>query len=306
MLTIFRIRRAISYHAHVLNAPLMPVALPCSGIGTTTSHSNKENCMKSLATQISIAVCATLTAGAVQAQTTLKPDGNWRGSLGMGLSVTDGNSKSTSFNLNGETIRLTERDKARIYGTALYGKNNGTESTNLQRFGGRYDYNLTPVIFGFGGLDFERDKINNLELRIAPSAGVGAHVIKSATTTFDVFGGVSYVMDKFFNRTFVDGSNRTSYNRPELLLGESSTHKLTETTSFRQSLTIYPNLSNRGEYRAVFDAGLSVAMSSTMSLTVGVIDRYNSDPGTKPGVVPTTEFKKNDVLFVTGVAVKFD
>ena len=74
--------------------------------------------MKTLTTQLSIAVCAALAAGAVQAQTTLKPDGNWRGSIGAGLSITDGNSKSSAFNFNGETVRLTEQDKARIYGTA--------------------------------------------------------------------------------------------------------------------------------------------------------------------------------------------
>lgn len=262
--------------------------------------------MKTFATQISIAVCAALAASAVQAQTTLKPDGNWRGSIGAGLSVTNGNSKSSAFNVNGETVRLTEKDKARIYGTALYGKNDGKESTNLQRFGGRYDYNFTQVLFGFGGIDFERDKPGNLQFRVAPSVGLGAHLIKNANTTFDIFGGVGYVRDQFFNPTLIDGSIRSTYSRPELLLGESSTHKLTNTASFRQSLTIYPNLANTGEYRAVFDAGLAVAMSSTVSLTVGLISRYNSDPGTKPGVVPATEFKKNDLLFVTGVGIKFD
>jgi putative salt-induced outer membrane protein YdiY len=263
--------------------------------------------MKKL-TSLSIAVCAAgvAIAGAAHAQTTLKTDGNWRGSIGLGLAITDGNSKSTTLNLNGEAVRLTAQDKARIYGTALYGKNNGVETTNMQRVGGRYDYNLTPVIFGFGGIDFERDKFANLQLRVAPSVGLGAHLIKSANTTFDVFGGVGYVSDKFFNPTVIDGSTRSKYNRPELLLGESSTHKLTDTASFRQSLTVYPNLANRGEYRAVFDAGLSVAMSSTVSLTLGLVDRYNSDPGTKPGVVPATEFKKNDLLFVTGIAVKID
>jgi putative salt-induced outer membrane protein YdiY len=260
--------------------------------------------MKNLTTQLSFAVCATLAAGAVQAQATLKPDGNWRGAIGAGLSLTSGNSKSSAFNLNGEAVRLTEQDKARIYGTALYGKNrdnatgNESESANMQRVGGRYDYNFTPVLFGFGGIDFERDKIAKLKFRVAPSVGLGAHLIKNANTTFDVFGGVGYISDKFIGPIFIDGSNRTSYNRAELLLGEASTHKLTSTTSFRQSLTVYPNLSNRGEYRAVFDAGLSVAMSSTVNLTVGLIDRYNSDPG--------TTVKKNDLLFVTGIGVKFD
>lgn len=61
---------------------------------------------------------------------------------------------------------------------------------------------------------------------------------------------------------------------------------------------MYPDLSNRGEYRAVLDAGLAVAMSSTVSLTRGLVDRYNSDPG--------TNLKKNDLLFVTGIGVKID
>ncbi len=260
--------------------------------------------MKTFTPHLTIALCAVMATGAVQAQTTLKTDGNWRGSIGAGLSITSGNSKSSAFNLNGEAVRLTEQDKVRLYGTALYGKNrdnatgNESESANMQRIGGRYDYNLTPVLFGFGGIDFERDKVAKLKFRAAPSVGLGAHLIKNDSTTFDVFGGVGYVSDKFYNPIFIDGSNRTTYNRAELLLGEASTHKLTSTTSFRQSLTVYPNLSNRGEYRAVFDAGLSVAMSSTMSLTLGLIDRYNSDPG--------TTVKKNDMLFVTGVGVKFD
>jgi hypothetical protein len=35
-----------------------------------------------------------------------------------------------------------------------------------------------------------------------------------------------------------------------------------------------------------------------LSLTLGLIDRYNSDPG--------GTLKKNDLLFVTGISVKFD
>lgn len=244
------------------------------------------------------AAIALAAAGTVHAQTTLKPDGVWRGSLGAGLSITEGNSKTTSLNINGEGIRLTDRDKARLYGTALYGKNNGVESSNLLRFGGRYDYNLTTNVFAFGGIDFERDKIGNLKLRTAPSVGLGYHVIKNPNTTFDVFGGVGYVDDRFYNPVLINGSVRSSYGRAELLLGEESTHKLSESTSFRQRLVIYPNLDNGGELRSTFDAGLAVAMSSRLSLTVGLVNRYNSDPG--PGL------KKNDLFFVTGIAMKID
>lgn len=254
--------------------------------------------MKAFATNFTLAICAALAAGAAQAQTTLKMDGVWRGSVGAGFSSTSGNSKSTAVNVNGELVRLTKQDKSRLYATAVYGKNNGVESTNLARAGGRYDYDLTPQIFSFGGIDLERDKIGNLKFRVAPSVGLGYHVIKTENTSFDVFGGVGYVRDSFYRPLLIDGSVRDTYGRAELLIGEESNHKLSASTSFRQRLVVYPNLGNRGEFRGVFDAGLAVAMSSNLSLTLGLVDRYNSDPG--PGI------KKNDLLFVTGLNVKIE
>lgn len=254
--------------------------------------------MQSKISRWCIAACAVMASGLACAQATVKPDGVWRGALGAGLSVTDGNSKSSAFNLNAEAVRQTANDKARLYATALYGKSSGKETANLIRGGGRYDHDISPQVFGFGGLDLERDKPGNLELRIAPSIGLGYHVIKTESTTFDVFGGVGYVRDSFFTPVFIDGSQRSNYGRAELLFGEQSTHKLSASTSFRQSFTIYPNLANRGEFRSVFDAGLAVAMSNSMSLTVGLVNRYNSDPG--------LNIKKSDTLFVTGVAAKFE
>lgn len=239
-----------------------------------------------------------LAASLAQAQTTLKMDGAWRGSIGAGATVSSGNTRSSSFNLNAEAIRATKNDKTRVYATSLYGKNNGVQSANLIRAGGRYDYDMTPNVFAFGGIDLERDKIGNLKFRWAPSVGLGYHVIKNDTTTFDIFGGVGYVNDDFYTPVLLNGKVRDSYGRVELLVGEESTHKLSESTSFRQRLVVYPNMDNKGEYRAVFDAGLAVAMSSKLSLTAGLVNRYNSDPG--PGV------KKSDVLFVTGIAAKIE
>jgi putative salt-induced outer membrane protein len=46
-----------------------------------------------------------------------------------------------------------------------------------------------------------------------------------------------------------------------------------------------------------FNASLNVAMTTTMALTVGVIDTYNSKVG--------AGMKKNDVSLFTGVSVKF-
>jgi putative salt-induced outer membrane protein len=232
------------------------------------------------------------------AQATLKPDGQWRAALGLGASVASGNTKSSNLSLVADAVKATEQDKISLYGTALSSRSAGVTTAEQLRLGGRYDYNLSTSFFGFGGLDFERNKFANLSLRSQISAGLGYHWIKTPETTWDLFGGVAYSSDKFITATTIDGALRDSYKYPSLLLGEESTHKLSETTTAKQRAVLYPNLKNSGEYRATWDAALSVAMSKTMNLAVGLGVAYNSEPGIGR--------KSTDALLTTGVTVKFE
>jgi putative salt-induced outer membrane protein len=245
--------------------------------------------------------CAVMLASAstaVFAQATVKDDGLWRAALGVGASSTSGNTRASSVNINGDAVRATALDKWGVYGSSLYAKSAGAVTADQTRLGTRYDYNVTQQWFGFTGLDFERDKIAALKLRSAVSAGLGYHVIKNDATVFDVFTGVGYTQDDYRVPRFVNDALRTDYAYANLLLGEESTHKFSENVSAKQKLVLYPNLENRGEYRAQFDAGLAVAMTKTISLNVGASARHNSDPG--PGV------KKTDTLVTTGISVKFE
>jgi putative salt-induced outer membrane protein len=234
----------------------------------------------------------------VQAQATVKPDGRFRASFGLGASVSTGNSKSSNLSMAGEGVRATERDKTTLYGSLQYARSSGTTTGEQLRLGGRQDHDIGETVFAFGGLDFERNKFSNLKLRSQLNGGLGYHAIKSPTTTFDLFGGLGYTADKYFAPALVGGATRDSYGYLTLMLGEESTHRLSDSTSFKQRLTLLPNLRNRGEYRANWDAGIAVAMSKVLNLTVGLAVAHNSDPG--PGR------KATDTLLTTGVSVNFD
>jgi putative salt-induced outer membrane protein YdiY len=236
--------------------------------------------------------------GAAHAQATVKPDGQWRSALGLGASMSSGNSKSTNLSASGDAVRVTNADKVSLYGNANYAKSGDNTTGEQLRLGGRYDYNIGTDMFAFGGLDFDHNKFANLSLRSQLSAGLGYHVLRSATTAFDVFGGLGYTSDSYINAMVIDGSNRSSYSYLNAILGEESTHKLSDTTSFKQKLVLVPNLKNRGEFLANWDAGLSVAMSKALALNVGFSMQHNSDPG--PGR------KSTDTLLTTGISVKFD
>jgi len=238
------------------------------------------------------------TAGAASAQATVKDDGQWRASLGLGASNASGNTRASSLALNADAVKATKQEKVSLYGNAQYARSNGTTTGEQFRLGGRYDHNFGTQWFGFGGLDLERNKFANLKLRSQLSGGVGYHLIKNERTTFDLFGGLGFTADKYMAATRIDGATRSSYNYASLLLGQESTHKLSDSTSFKQRLVLVPNLKNRGEYRANWDAGLAVAMSKAMNLNVGFAMARNSEPG--PGR------KSTDTLLTTGISVKFD
>lgn len=249
--------------------------------------------------QLAALALASTTACGAFAQATVTPDGQWRSALSLGVSLSSGNTKSSNLMFAGDTVKATAQDKLRMYGVALRSSADGSTTANQFRLGGRYDYNLSAAYFGYGGLDFESDKIGaKLNSRIALGAGLGWHVIKDAATTFDVFGGVAQTADRFTQALTIDGSSRMRYSYTSLVLGEESSHKLSPTMTFSQRMTLLPNLKNTGEFRAVFDAGLAVAVSKGMNVNIGFSHRYNSEPG--------TGIKKGDTLLTTGVSVKFD
>jgi putative salt-induced outer membrane protein YdiY len=237
-------------------------------------------------------LATSILTGTAIAQTVSKPDGAWRGSIGLGLTNTTGNTKTTAFTGGADAVRQTGTDKLGFYLQSLYGKArvDGADKITgkVLRLGGRYDRDLTDRWFGFGGLDIEKDRLAEIRWRFVPQAGVGYHVIKTDPLRFDVFGGLAY------NRTdryapFNDDSGL------EALLGEESIHKLSDTTSFRQRLVVYPGLSSdrSGEYRVAFDAGLVTAIVGGWNLTLTLANRYDSN-------APAGR-KKNDTLIFTGL-----
>jgi len=248
-----------------------------------------------------LALCAfvlSAAAGAASAQATVKPDGQWRAALGVGASHASGNTQEAGFTLNADAVRATGEDKISLYGNAQYARSEGVTTGERARLGGRYDDDFDAHWFGFVGLDLERNRFANVKLRGLASAGIGRHLLKSEDHGFDVFTGLGLSEDRYVEPTLIDGAVRASYRHASLLLGEESTHRLSENTSFKQRLALLPDLRNRGEYRANWDAGLAVAMSKTMNLNLGFALSHNSEPG--PGR------KSTDTLLTTGISVKFE
>jgi len=218
----------------------------------------------------------------------------WAGVVDTGLSLARGNASTSTFNLSMNAARITPRDKITVYFTSIYSKNKtlGVSVLGAQadRGGIRYDANFSGKNFAFGSTDFEYDKFQNLDLRGVFGGGLGRHVVKSDTTTFDVFGGGN--LNKEF---FANNVSRTS---GEVQIGDLLNHKMNRSLLLTQTLVFFPNVSNGGEYRMNLDASAVVTLRRWLGFHMTLSDRYLSNP-ILPGI------KKNDVLLTTGIRLSF-
>ena len=217
----------------------------------------------------------------------------WSGNLDTGLSLSRGNSDTTTFNFGFNAARTTTRDKISVYMTSLYSKN-GTTGTSLvtanaRRGGARYDIDLSSKVFAFGTGDLENDEFQLLDLRLTLGGGMGWHVKRTEFTTFDIFGGGA------FNREYYStGLHRSS---GEVLIGEELTHKVGKRSVLKERLVFYPNMSETGEYRFNFDTSVVTLLNTWLGWTLTFSDRYISNP--------VSGTKSNDVLLSTGLRLTF-
>lgn len=241
---------------------------------------------------------ALLFGSAAYAQS--KTDGQWRGSGGAGLSATSGNSNTTNFTLTAEGERATLADKIAFGANVNYGRSkaNGLTSTTANKWGGfgQYDYNLSQRVYSFGKLSLDGDELVDLSLRASLAGGLGYKLIDTDQTRLSVFGGAAYSRDRYSEPKTIHGETNTRFSRSSLFVGEESSHTLSASTTFKQRLDVYSGVSGDRAKIAKFTAGLAVAMTRTLSLTMDLVDNYNSRP--------PAGFKSNDVAFFTGISVK--
>ena len=224
---------------------------------------------------------------------------NWSGILDTGLSLTRGNSATLAFSLSAKAARVTKRDKISVYSTAVYASDDTTPPSHTTahaiRGGIRADFNVSDRWFVFGLADFEYDEFQNLDLRNVLGGGLGYHVIKRKTTTFDLFGGGDFEQE-YFSATvaFPTGLTRKT---GEVLAGEELNMKLNERFALTEKVSLFPNISDTGEYRFQFDTTAATKLKTWLSWQITFSDRYLTNP--LPGL------KTNDALLSTGVRLTF-
>jgi len=219
----------------------------------------------------------------------------WSGFVDTGLSLTQGNSDTTTFTVGFNGERITPRDKTSVYTTILHASGENLETRVKEttakaiRGGGHYEVNLTGRLNIFAFSDFEHDRFQDLKLRAVFGGGLNWDAIETERTLLKLFGGGT-----LHKEYFIEDEDRTS---SELLAGQEFSYKMSNRLALKQRLALFPNLTNRSEYRATFDSSAVTTLNKWLSWHVTLSDRFISNPAAGA--------QKNDVLLTTGIRLTF-
>ena len=218
----------------------------------------------------------------------------WSGAANFGLALASGNASTTTLNTGFAARRITGKDKISLNFAQIYATQSTTPpegaTANRVSGGARYDRDLYKRLFVFGTADFDFDEFQDLDLRSVLGGGLGYHIFKNDRGFWDVGAGGAWNREEF-------STGLVRYTG-ELLITEESSHDLTSVFKLFQKLSLYPNLSETGEFRLAFDGGLSAKVFQNVELSLTFSDRYLSNP--LPGN------KTNDIIFATGVRYSFE
>lgn len=217
------------------------------------------------------------------------PTGEWKGHVNVNGSGSFGNTDTQGFSVAVTLARETVRETTLIDAGYSYGASNGDRTTNRFTAGIRHDWLLpdSPWFF-FAQGRYDYDEFQSWEHRLTAHGGVGYKIVDTDTFDFALRGGLGVAQE--FN---VDTT------RFEALIGADLGWQISERQRFELSTTLYPELTDIGEFRWVTTAAWTVLMDeeTNMSFAAGLRNEYQSM--VEPGI------QHNDLYVFAGLQFDF-
>lgn len=221
----------------------------------------------------------------------------WRGSMTFSIANTSGNAKTATVSTAANAVREAGKNVLALNFSQIYATQSTTEpfGATANRISGsiRADRRANGRLFLYGINSYDYDRFLSLDLRSVFGGGLGYKPWVSRRGTLEVSGGGNWNREKFSRE-----EGPLVRNSGEVAAGQELTLLLLSRLKLFERAGFFPNLTNRGEYRINFDANAAVPVMKWLEWTVGVNDRYLSNP--LPGK------KKNDIAITMGVRVSFD
>lgn len=221
----------------------------------------------------------------------------WRGSITFSVANTSGNARTSTLSTAANAVREAGKNVLALNFSQIYATQSTTEpfGATANRISGsiRADRRAGGRLFLYGINAYDYDRFLSLDLRSVFGGGLGYKPWASRRGSLELSGGGNWNREKFSRE-----EGPLVRNSGEVAAGQELTVQLLSRLKLFERAGFFPNLTNRGEFRVSFDANAAVPVMKWLEWTVGVNDRYLSNP--LPGK------KKNDLAVTIGVRLSFD
>ncbi|MCC6950435.1 MAG: DUF481 domain-containing protein [Phycisphaerales bacterium] len=210
-------------------------------------------------------------------QPAAEPAVQWKRSVRLGLSGTEGNAESGSGRVGLEARRSSAAMETAFAAGYLYATSEGARTKNRAEAGVRNDWRFGESRWGlFAQGKVEYDEFQDWNLRVSGALGPSYQLIRSEATSLRGRAGLG------LSREFGGESNSVT---PEAIVGLDFEHKVSERTALTAGVEWLPSLSEVPQFRAGGHVGVTTVLdrAAGMSLHAGIADRYDSGPGAGVG-----------------------
>lgn len=206
-----------------------------------------------------------------------------------------GNTSITTLNAAERFIRRMDRWEFRQELGAVYGKTDGTETSNLWRAALRADYGLSELWALYALTAFDRNKFAGIESRFAEGVGAVARVIATDIDQLNVEAGFQVTQQRNLDGT------RNDFNS---LRGATSwKHAFSPGAYVFQSAEVLPNLEDRSDLLVNSETALVAPLSSHIGVKLSYVVRFDNQPAlNEAGTLP---LRKTDRILSSGIQISF-
>ncbi len=206
----------------------------------------------------------------------------------LGLTLTEGNSETITLTFGIEAIKKFDPWTLKLKLNSIYAESQSVQTANEHIFVQRLERAIDEISALFQEFYLEHDDEENLNYRAQLTVGYMRRLMKKKD--FEMWGeiGAGILHEEFRATDDTEGI---------LQLGVNWVWKITEQLTYTQIITIYPSLSNGGEFRLYWESVFSTPISERLDMRLSIIDKYDSDAPV--GV------DDNDLIITLTIAIKF-
>ncbi len=211
----------------------------------------------------------------------------WKVNLGGGLSVTGGNTETSSYNVSVEAQYDPHTNNV-VRGSGLYLRTSqdGITSTNRTLMTGRDEYTVNGRMFVFGNLEYQKDRFKGVEHVVAPQAGLGIKIVAKPTIVWALDGGLGGAIEKLVGERATTKLAVNTSNRVEW--------KPAGTTTVFQKANALWKADDFGDAYYHAEMGVITSLAKRLELKFAFADDYKTKP-------PSPTLEKNDTSFLASL-----